>query len=1041
MMKTFVDGVITLISEHRILAAILGVGFLIRISGIFWGIPFPDPLEGDYHPDERIVIRGAIEFPEHILTNVKFYYPTFFHYFLGIITFPLRLFFVDISVPEPGELGSSFYYVVTVIGRLCSVLVGTATIFLTYLFTKAIFDTRRAVLASACLALTFYHSNNSSFATTDVLTSFFFVSFLLLLHHAFLNPRMTSKFVFAGIALGLLVGTKYTGAIASWAIVVLYGARLIQQCRDPQEYKKVDLRILHRNLLLCGATALGIFLLTTPGIVFQAQAFIDGILKEVSTLDQRSTSRLAMESWETAWQYFVLAVGYPLAVLCVLGIVFPFKKTVWEISFITILVIFFVYFEASLVSRYVILVTPLLAIIASHGIWSLYECRGRSFKIIGTSAMVFVMVYSFGFCVEGAYERFHDTRTQAAHFVYDHIPAGTTIGVGYTSEEYKKEMSWRRPKINATRYHEVGFLDYPEILVLTSWDLTYIEQTLKSKKISKDYILGEQYKREWWEYSPPSPRIFQFYDELLTHEQSPYELIAKYEKPERWINLGEVRPPSEGNTISGSPEVRIYRVSSEVAKYDEERAILAETNGIYNLPYAFRRSYYPRNPKGYFLDEKPTESPWQLKFQDDNHAALVLLSEQLDRVRVGITQAETQIPWHIQINRPSQAVKAAYRYKVQFQARADHPRTMRVAVGQRHAPWASLGLYRQVELTSEWQSYEEEFIATADDLNPRVHFDLGESAVPVDVAGGTVHSQFSATPLDLNSQKTSLSDGNVHPHHSQNSTLVEPSVSNKYYVDYQFNALGCRGRDYSMPKGSHGGTRLLVLGDSWALGAGVHEEDTVARQLEHQLNQDDRTQISNVTHEVINCGVSGYGTRDERQLFTTLVSQYEPDITLLVMTPDDDLSWKEETEGESFGQIGISERQRFSWSSQHDALFNRHSPDYSRSLQEVSQLNQVIQKTGGRLIVLVFRNTTHRGWKPLLQQVREAFHDGSVPVLDLGEGLVEKYPEKDLIVHRHDKHPNHMAHRMASHYIREFLENSDLLKRSTQGTELHVSVR
>jgi len=221
-----------MLKEHQMLAAILGVGFLLRISGILWGIPFPDPLEGIYHPDEPNIITGAVEFPGHILTNQNFVYPTFFSYFLGFITFPLRLFFDAFDVPGPGGMGSNLYYVVTVIGRFCSALAGTGTIFLTYLLAKNIYDQRRALLASAFLALTFYHASNSSVATTDVLTSFFLVLFLIVLRRAFLTPETTSFFVISGVILGLLVGTKYTGAIAVLAIVVMYVYLLVSQFQD-----------------------------------------------------------------------------------------------------------------------------------------------------------------------------------------------------------------------------------------------------------------------------------------------------------------------------------------------------------------------------------------------------------------------------------------------------------------------------------------------------------------------------------------------------------------------------------------------------------------------------------------------------------------------------------------------------------------------------------------------------------------------------------------------------------------------------------------
>ena len=1162
MRKTVSHRISELFKEHQALAAILVIGFLLRISGIFWGIPFPDPFEGDYHPDERVIIKGAVEFPGHILTNIKFYYPTFFHYFLGIITFPLRMFFDDFGVPKHGELGSNYYYVVTVIGRLCSVLAGTGTVFLTYLLAKDIYNKRRAVLASAFLAVTFYHANNSSFVTTDVFTSFFLVLFLLVLRQAFLTPETTSLFVLSGIILGLLVGTKYTGAIVSLAIVVMYVYTLVQQSRNQKERGHLDHRKLHLNLLLCGSAALVTFFLTTPGIFLHFNALIDSILLERKGLVQHSMPRSDLGAWIDAFQITGLAVGFPLACVFIFGLFFPYKKNVYEMSYIVILAAFFVYFEAALVSRYVILVAPLMAIIASHGVWGVYDCRGKAFKILGASTMVFVVVYSFGRCLEGAYERLNDTRTQAAHFLHDNIPVGTTIGVGYTSKEYQKDMSWKRPKINFTRYQQVDFLDFPEFVIVTDNDFFHIEETLNSGKISRDYILDEQYRKEWWEFSPPSPRIFQFYDELLDRERSKYELIAKYERPEDIFNLGEPRGPLSGFTVFGSPEVRIYRASSEIRNFEEERALLSSRIGMYYPPYTKFKSFYSNNPRQYFQKEDirkwkwqlqvqegneadlvfpleypgrvrigitqadtnipwhiqlnqpslavqatnqyavrfraradqprpmavsvsqahdPWESlglyqevaltsewqsydvefiatgdddnarvhfdmggspvsleiaaailhniPWRLEVQEGSEAKLVFPPEHPKRMRIGITQADTNIPWHIQLNHPSLGVQATHRYAVRFRARADQPRPMTVAVGQAHDPWESLGLYQEVALTSEWQSYEVEFVATGDDDNARVYFDMGGSAVPVEMTVATLHSKSEAMSGDQSSSRNSLSGVSSMHRDSQESTLVEPDLPDQYYVEYQFNALGCRGRDYLIPR-PKGGRRLLILGDSYALGAGVHEADTLASQLEHILNQERPRKIFRTGYEVINCGVGGYGIRDERIFYETLVSKYQPDVILLMVTPDDDQSWSTDGKRSGFDHLGKNPNQFVSWSNHNETLFDRSSPDYSASLQEVSRLHQLVQARGGRLAVVAFRNTRHRAWSPLVQQITEALQGTAVPVLDLGKALFKTHSEENLIVHKADKHPNEIAHEIAAQAIHGFLDKEGFLSRS-----------
>src|SRR6185436_12363526 len=108
---------------------------------------------------------------------------------------------------------SSFHYFVAVVARFCSVLGGTGAILLTYFLGKDIYEENRALLASLFLCVLPYHSHNSSFATTDVLTSFFLTLFLFVLGRAFLRPKDVFLHVLAGAVLGILVGTKYTGAM------------------------------------------------------------------------------------------------------------------------------------------------------------------------------------------------------------------------------------------------------------------------------------------------------------------------------------------------------------------------------------------------------------------------------------------------------------------------------------------------------------------------------------------------------------------------------------------------------------------------------------------------------------------------------------------------------------------------------------------------------------------------------------------------------------------------------------------------------------
>ena len=80
---------------------------------------------------------------------------------------------------------------------------------------------------------------------------------------------------------------------------------------------------------------------------------------------------------------------------------------------------------------------------------------------------------------------------------------------------YSEKRGWRGnryeyPEIDFTRYREMDFLNYPEVIVLSSFSFEQIETALKSEKLSRDYIWDQRYNRDWWDSLPPSPRVFRF---------------------------------------------------------------------------------------------------------------------------------------------------------------------------------------------------------------------------------------------------------------------------------------------------------------------------------------------------------------------------------------------------------------------------------------------------------------------------------------------------------------------------------------------------
>ena len=219
----------------------------------------------------------------------------------------------------------------------------------------------------------------------------------------------------------------------------------------------------------------------------------------------------------------------------------------------------------------------------------------------------------------------------------------------------------------------------------------------------------------------------------------------------RTIKIYVVENVYEDNARSkkiGSPEVRIYRAVPEIRAVANERAALGKVVEDYNGPYIVRKSFFYReNPRNYFDEDR--EIKWRLQVLPGNVVKLVFPPGQPDIVRLAISNADTKTRWHIQLNQDRLSVKVGHRYAVTFGARADEPRDIAVAVSKAHVPWDGLGLYRVFSLTPQWQSFKAEFMATADDDNARIHFDVGGNAVSLDLSHVTLRSLPESEPSNL----------------------------------------------------------------------------------------------------------------------------------------------------------------------------------------------------------------------------------------------------------------------------------------------------
>ena len=172
----------------------------------------------------------------------------------------------------------------------------------------------------------------------------------------------------------------------------------------------------------------------------------------------------------------------------------------------------------------------------------------------------------------------------------------------------------------------------------------------------------------------------------------------------------------------------------------EARVWAALQNALWPYQQSNRSGTQTYNAQDNLRETEIREIKWWLRIATGSIANLEFVPDNRDIVKIAIKKAATDANSDIQLNQPRLKVKARHRYVINFLARADSSRSIFLGFAKGHAPWSNLGLYSKIELTSEWQNFGEDFIASEDEDNARIHFDMGNSAISVELATVTLRS-------------------------------------------------------------------------------------------------------------------------------------------------------------------------------------------------------------------------------------------------------------------------------------------------------------
>jgi hypothetical protein len=313
-----------------------------------------------------------------------------------------------------------------------------------------------------------------------------------------------------------------------------------------------------------------------------------------------------------------------------------------------------------------------------------------------------------------------------------------------------------------------------------------------------------------------------------------------------------------------------------------------------------------------------------------------------------------------------------------------------------------LGFAVEEQATASWRVVEHEFTPHASDDVARLHLDLGRESPSVEIR-------------DVQLQRVS------------DQQPLYATVPTVHTVSYRINSEGCRGPELAAAHPDS--RRILSLGDSYAMGIGVHEGDVFATRAAVELTDSGSTAFSGKV-ETVNCGMTGMDAVIARQRFGLLQSKYQPDLVVLTLGAMDERTWEEEAARQTVAHAG---RWRYLF-----GLLQR-LPRRSESLDPLATPQQIVQDVielkrscdaaRTRLVVVVSPVEALGGTSSRMRDIVRAFAEHQIDLLDLSQDPVLVPRPDSLFVHPlYDHHPNERLHQRAAQQLAAFIRRHELLR-------------
>jgi 4-amino-4-deoxy-L-arabinose transferase-like glycosyltransferase len=212
------------------LVLILAAGFLVRVWGLDFGLPY---LEA--RPDESTIIRHTMAFFSGDPNPHFFNYPSLYLYLLFAAY--LSYFLIGRGFgffSSPDDLIARFIhdpYNIFLIDRALSVFFGTATILVVFYLARRLWGRRTALVAALFMALAYLHARDSHFGTTDAAMVFLALTAMLFIVRA-RQEGSEKNYLLAGLLTGLAASTKYNAVLLVLPLATAHFFNTLERARQ-----------------------------------------------------------------------------------------------------------------------------------------------------------------------------------------------------------------------------------------------------------------------------------------------------------------------------------------------------------------------------------------------------------------------------------------------------------------------------------------------------------------------------------------------------------------------------------------------------------------------------------------------------------------------------------------------------------------------------------------------------------------------------------------------------------------------------------------